>query len=530
MDPAREPNELNTPGLLADCPPARWQVVLAWAAVAVFYLVGTTHRWEPSPDSALYLGLARSLATGEGYRFNGQISTTVTPGLPWVLAGVQLAFGEQMLAANLFVVLCGLAALVMVHQTVRLLSDRRTALAVMLATAFSYPMFFNAHRVLTDVPFMLLFWAMFYVAVRCLRSAWPWGWVALAGLLSAVGVTVRAPGALLIGPLAAGLVLDRGPMARRLALGAVILLAAAATGGAFYWAARQVSTEPPPYVEGSVGSFWAANRPGQLAPGLKLIPDTVAELFTSQGGAGMIPVGVVVAILVAIGCVRLWGRGQRSIMAVLVCVPILLILLGGYQSIRSRYLIGVLPMLLYAAIEGLLWIVGRVAARRSAGAAAGPKVRLAAVNILVGLAIAVNLPKITYHSFYYQAMSHRDDFYQKIGHGEHFDLMAVAKLIGRDTSAVEPIACPADEVTVLHYVTRRRAVALPLVCPQTAADAGTAMKFLAGREDLKFVVLANSKKNASAAPFWGALREGLCAGGKAEVVYDGKTLQVIRRL
>ncbi len=71
-----------TAGWLADVPPRKWHLLLAGVCIAAVYLVGVTGQWWPT-----YLGLGRSLAEAEGYRFNGSVHNIVTPGLPLILAG-----------------------------------------------------------------------------------------------------------------------------------------------------------------------------------------------------------------------------------------------------------------------------------------------------------------------------------------------------------------------------------------------------------------------------------------------------------
>ena len=87
--------------------PARRRLWLVGAIVAAVYLAGVPVQWWPTPDSALYLGLGRSLAEGDGYRFDGEPCTTVTPGLPWILAGIRTVFGGGYVAPTVFIVLFG---------------------------------------------------------------------------------------------------------------------------------------------------------------------------------------------------------------------------------------------------------------------------------------------------------------------------------------------------------------------------------------------------------------------------------------
>ncbi len=75
------------PDIPASPPPPRWVQWTVAVFLVVLYLGTTPGKWWPTPDSAEYVGLAESLARGDGYRFNGEISTRQTPGLPLLLAG-----------------------------------------------------------------------------------------------------------------------------------------------------------------------------------------------------------------------------------------------------------------------------------------------------------------------------------------------------------------------------------------------------------------------------------------------------------
>jgi 4-amino-4-deoxy-L-arabinose transferase-like glycosyltransferase len=524
----------QSPGPLAAFPPARWMIVLACCLIAGLYLGGMGSRWEPTPDSALYLSLGRSIAQGQGYQFNGQPNNTVTPGLPWVLAGLRSAFGESMLPANLFIVLCALAALWFIHKSILLWSDRRTALAVVIGTAGSYAMFYNSHCVLTDLPFVLLFWSMLYCCLRGLRGSW--AWLLPAAALSAAGIVMRAPGALLIGPFAAGLILDRGPAGRRLASSAGALAPAAGTGLIFLWLARHVSTQTPAYIEGSVGNFWASNRLGQLLQGAANLPDTAAEMFTGQHGLWMLPAGIAILVIAAIGLCVLWKKGQRSITAVLVSYPILLTLLGGYPSVRPRYLVPILPMLIYACVEGLCWIVRKFQARRGA---TNPRTALLAVNIFIAAVVVSNFPKNINQAI----LVHRGDYYHELRRGQHEDLMKMAEILGPNVSPGASIALQDGSPSLFYYVAQKRVELLPVASedkdnPPTGADADRTLKVLRERPDLKYIVLHISSRipdkdrkpdKPDNAAFWDRLEKEVRALSGAEVIYAGKSLVVLRR-
>ncbi|MDK1032685.1 MAG: glycosyltransferase family 39 protein, partial [Planctomycetia bacterium] len=190
-----------------DFPPSRRRLLVAAAGIVLLYLLSVTGRWWPTPDSALYLGLGRSLAEGQGYLFNGVPSSSASPGLPVILAALRLLFGPGFWAPNLLMALCGLAALYLNYLFLARLRNRRMAFAVTLATAFCYSFYLRAHNILTDMPFLLLLNAMLYVAARY-RQDGRLRWVALAAVLAVAGVVVRPPGAMVFGPLALGMVLD----------------------------------------------------------------------------------------------------------------------------------------------------------------------------------------------------------------------------------------------------------------------------------------------------------------------------------
>ena len=74
----------NPPNDAVRTGPPRWAVAALAVVVAAGYLACVHNQWYPTSDSALYVGLGRSLAEGHGYQFNGQPDTYVTPGLPWL--------------------------------------------------------------------------------------------------------------------------------------------------------------------------------------------------------------------------------------------------------------------------------------------------------------------------------------------------------------------------------------------------------------------------------------------------------------
>ena len=144
---------------------------------------------------------------------------------------------------------CGVGALALIYWGISRLSDRLTALMVTLCCAFSYTFFFNCHRILTDAPGALLFWATFCVCLRASRGRlW---WLPAVAILAAATVAVRAPAVLILAALAVGLLVQRPEKGRRrkhLLLAGVLLGTMLAVLALLYMLARHGPGDMPLYV------------------------------------------------------------------------------------------------------------------------------------------------------------------------------------------------------------------------------------------------------------------------------------------
>ncbi len=325
------------------------------ACLLAIYLFGVVDDWWPTPDSALYQGLARNLFRGEGYRFNGRFSNDVTPGLPVLIGAVRAVFGEGYRALNVLMTLCGLGSLVVAYLTLARWTNRGAAAAAVLGTFFCYLYFRFSHLILTDAPFALLFWLTAYACVRCLRGGW--GWLAAIVPLTALAVAIRAPGALILGPLAGAVVLDRqvpAPPIRRLVVAGAVLLSAAVTIGAFYVVARLLADGTPPYLAGPATGGGLLGRFVHVAEGLWRIPGETAKVLTDRHEPRLL--GLLLAVLCGTGLVVAWRRGRRLCAAVCLLNIVPSTFLIGAGCVRARYLMAVWPLLLLAILRGLLWV------------------------------------------------------------------------------------------------------------------------------------------------------------------------------
>jgi hypothetical protein len=478
----------NMPALFRVTP---CKVAVAAIAVAVVYLAGVIGRWWPNQDSAVYLGLAKSIVAGEGYRFNGQLNTQFSPGLPLILAGLMRAFGDSYWVLNLFIALCGLGAIAATWLSMRLLvRDAQLAFAATICAAFSYPSFVSAHRILTDTPFAFAFWVVVYAALRFEKGrSW---WLLVASAIALAGIVIRAPGVLLLAPVALGIAIEGGgTRARRLrAAGAL----AAIAGGAcvvLYTLARVASAAQPKYVQllkATTGADLSA-YPGRAAVTLSSFTGAISELFTSQARWAF--AGAIVIMFGAAGIVRLWRRGERFVPTVAVLYPMLLAAALASYGMRSRYLFVIMPLIAYAYLAGVEWAFDASLARR--GVAWAPLAFRWAVLVISTFTIAANAPRTLRDAFYFSALSRTASFERAVLSTMRADVLGACDVVSKYCPPGSIVGAPPDEATIIHYVTSRLTVPLLEDTRRSRRhDADNLFNLVQARRDIAYVLVDGS--------------------------------------
>jgi hypothetical protein len=201
------------------------------ALAAVFLVAWTTARYGigVSPDSAHYVGAARSLAGGRGLQFNGEPFTHWPPLYPLLLAalsrcGLEALHSARALAALLFVVNVVLIVCITQGQSRGIPYSGLIAGAVFLLT----PEVIHAHLMAWSEP---LFYALALLSVLLLvswtrdRSRW-----LLLGIGTLVGLAMltRFAGVTLLPPFLACILAARVRRPKRAWTDPVLFLAAAA--------------------------------------------------------------------------------------------------------------------------------------------------------------------------------------------------------------------------------------------------------------------------------------------------------------
>lgn len=331
--------------------------------LAVLYLLGFSGRWRPEPDSALYLTIGRNLALGHGYTYHGTAHRLVFPGLPLVFAGLYKLFGTSSVVPHLLAMLAmGSAALGLTYRLFLLHAGRPMAVLITLLVGISQTFYRYNFELLTDLPFMLGVMAFLVGYEGVLHkhtlndptpTAYPRGkphpldWVLL--LLGLATTVVMRPAMLALMVAVAGAAL--WPILRgRLRWGSIaVLLIVVVAAVAFY--------KLDPRENGGDYERMLFKRP-DLFPQmwdraihhnlLKLFEPTVAEAVFAVDFSdyGNILISAIL-ILTSFSLFRahmLWGL--LVVMTVVMLVAV---------EVHVRYLLFILPLLIYAWFRVLMW-------------------------------------------------------------------------------------------------------------------------------------------------------------------------------
>jgi len=363
---------------------------LPWAGLALYGLCGLAFwvrpGWRPEWDSASYLLLARSLATGDGYRYLGEPFFLRPPGLSWLLSGLWQPGGYDHQLLNQLVFLAALAVLAAALVALRPRHGQAVAVAVVALVGTS-PLFLRQlNWVVAELPFLALLlvsFGLFHRATRAGARFWVWslaGALALAGAIEmrTVGL-VALPSLLLLGERRGSLLGKvRGalPAALVLALSLPWMLyarGAAATAAApseqlllFTYSTALWHQDPgdpasPTITPGDLLARVVDNG-GKLAR-------AVAEVFSLS--TGVIAQGLVVGLML-VGLTVIWRTGPTLLDGFAVAYALLLL---GYFFFEVRFVVPLLPSLYLYFLQGARstwqWLARALGWRDSGHAAVG---------------------------------------------------------------------------------------------------------------------------------------------------------------
>jgi len=451
-------------------PKGRRHAILVFAALAILYLLTLNNQWAIEPDSAVYLTLGRSIAEGRGMEYNGAPAGGVPPLLPVLIAGSRLLFGPAYWPINLTISLFGLGTALLAYLTVRRLAsevgadDVRLALAALLITGSSARLLIDSTRILTDVPCAFFVALGLYAFVRARQGHWAWCWAGLGAMLLATAARLPA-GVIFVGTFV-GLALEfrREGYRRRLLVTLAGMVGVAAGALGWWFLVRGRSIGGPDYFVTIFERFQFGLRERwvQLAEGPFRLPGALCEATTGQELQGF---NVVPTALILFGLWRAARCGQWILVCPVLAYVAFLLGLGG-SAVAPRYLLPVMPMLVYALVVGTVELAARVS-RRSAVAVRTARSRRrrtpertarrrrTVLAIVTVFCVAVSLPKAVREV----VRMRRSDFYEAHDHGKWKGNVELGQYLAslRETGKAAPgdrVLAPAP--AIVHYLSGLR--------------------------------------------------------------------------
>ena len=450
-------------------------------------------------DSAIYMSLAKSLYTGQGYRnihlIGSPPHSQYPPAFPLLLVPVMLLLGPDFLAMKLLLVALAILALLPLAALYRDLTDEGTALLVVLLTATTHGIIFFTQSIMTEIPYLLFSLLALVWINRCARQGrWTGGSVAIAGLLISLAYLNRIIGLSLLVAAVLHVALDgRGTRLARARMAAVI-------GGVgalpfvlwlFYiwWASRQVGFIPYARYYSHFLAQAAPSASGDGGP-VMFLWKLYASLYAYAVHAGNIivyftpasPSGRLLALVPAtitfagfLWCVRRRRTVVEYYVGAYLCA--LLTLPGSRQQ---RYLVPLVPFIWYyflVATGGLLrWIGERWPAR-------GSSPRPAEWRIAAGLAAVLLVSNVTAGALV-NVVWHGNSYYERLEAQPYREMLSWA----RENTAPDSVFMW-DKPSLGYVLADRRAVRIPFGGPERT------LRFIQ-EADVDYVVVHSGSKAA----------------------------------
>jgi len=352
--------------------------------------------WRPQWDSGIYVLTARSLASGEGYRYLGEPFHLRPPGFPFLLALTMPDGRFDARLVNGLMIAFATASLAAVYAAFR--SRGRLLAATVALLTGTHPLFVRLlNWVYSEFPYMaLLFLAVFLFERSGRRDRRWWAWSLGGALALAAAVHVRTVGLVLLpGLLLVGARTDRGRQRLRAALpvGVALLLCAP-------WLIRSGSGPSPGLSDQLLLASYATamfHEQPQDPDSPRVSLPSLAERVASNGrslsrdvgettlatrsplAAGSLLGAVVLGLLIA--AVR-----RRSLLEW--AAGAYLAVLLTYFSYDDRLMAPFVPFVYSSLLALLLALVARVVRRSD------PIAGHVAVGLVLMTGLAVNLPRM----------------------------------------------------------------------------------------------------------------------------------------
>ncbi len=351
----------------------RWRKPL-FVFVLVMYLIGFNGQWRMEPDSALYLSIGRNLAEGRGYTYHGRVDRLAYPGMPWVHAMFFKMFPSGTLVpVHVFMLGCAIATLALTYRLLLLHGPRADAVIVTYGIACCYTFCRYGYELRNDMPFLMGVMA-FLVGYESLlaryvervppagpaRTRW-FDWIFLVDGF-AIAVLMRPAMWALVATilLAVATTIFRRPInAKRIALVLGVLLVVIVTATAFFQLdpRRVQSAHRLDDYEGEFLVRVERNLPGVLKESLQnfgLLTEKMAPEALFSFEFGPVLNSLVTSTMFILGLLLFRRRIMWGLWVAATLLMIIVVLPG------DRYLLAILPLLIYGWWRGLVWLNHRI--------------------------------------------------------------------------------------------------------------------------------------------------------------------------
>jgi hypothetical protein len=433
-----------------------------FAFLLFLYVIGFNGQWRVERDSALYLSVGRNLAEGRGYTYQGQPQRLVFPGLPLIFAGTFKVFGaDRLWPALVLMLLMGFATLGLTYRLFLLHAGRPTAVLMTVGLGATRLFYRYCFELLSDLPFLLGVMAFLagYEAIfgdRRRKAHWS-NWLLLfAGLLVAMATRPTMWALLLsIFVASAWLVIRSIRLESFSRMHVVLLVAVVAAAVAFpLFDLRREHAARPEYEDDLLRAT-SSHLPTLFKQAVtenipQLCESTLAKaLFGCPIGPGM---NTLAAILVI--CLGIWLLRYRVLWGLWVLTTIAMLLV--FKPL-DRYLLPVLPLLVFAWWRWLVWLHGRLPHQWADVVFLGLLVGGGATNLARLGQMVVEQRRVPFLAHYHE--------------GRYVSLYEVAKLVRHHTGATDRILVGAKEARVIGYVSRRDTFKLDDPAPPLTSSA-----------------------------------------------------------
>jgi 4-amino-4-deoxy-L-arabinose transferase-like glycosyltransferase len=351
--------------------PARERALIGAGALAclVMYVIALDPNLFLWGDNAHYIIVAKSLATGHGFRDiqtpGSPPFTFPVPLFPLALAPIVRFFDYDLVPLKLFVAVIAVLTVLAAWRLFHLLLDERRAVLLTFMVAVSPQFVSFSHQVMTELPYLGLSLLALLLAIRYAGQERAFGRTAACTVLAVTAATLtRTIGVTLVLGIAAFLAIDgAGDLRRR--IGKAALLCACC---AVVWLAANASilAAIPYYREfrhgtasaqhGAIGTGLFSRVSTNVAAYAGALPETVYYGYSLRDPAPKL-VGTVIIFFTLLGFAYAVWRKRSSLEYYCVAYAGILLL---YEPSNSgnlrRYLVPLIPFLFYyfaRGIEGL---------------------------------------------------------------------------------------------------------------------------------------------------------------------------------